>query len=183
MIKHVVLVAALLAATVSAPASALLTGNPVAVTFLYPTIDTVEFGPVGLVPSDTLKHNGLIVSFADRTIDISLPGFGFGGGLSMADFNGILIHDIYGHIDPFIDVRPGAGNMVAAFDASRIGFGANDIWLNLQGLGFHVDDDLVVAINGGAGGVPEPASWMMLIAGFGLTGAAVRRRAAVRASA
>jgi hypothetical protein len=30
----------------------------------------------------------------------------------------------------------------------------------------------------GVGGVPEPASWAMLIAGFGLTGAAMRRRAA-----
>ncbi|OYU15929.1 MAG: hypothetical protein CFE37_03605 [Alphaproteobacteria bacterium PA4] len=29
---------------------------------------------------------------------------------------------------------------------------------------------------GGGGGVPEPASWAMLIAGFGLTGAAMRRR-------
>jgi len=29
---------------------------------------------------------------------------------------------------------------------------------------------------GGAGAVPEPASWAMLIAGFGLTGAAMRRR-------
>jgi hypothetical protein len=28
----------------------------------------------------------------------------------------------------------------------------------------------------GVGGVPEPASWAMLIAGFGLTGAAMRRR-------
>lgn len=26
------------------------------------------------------------------------------------------------------------------------------------------------------GSVPEPASWLMLIAGFGLTGAAMRRR-------
>ena len=31
----------------------------------------------------------------------------------------------------------------------------------------------------GAPGVPEPASWAMLIAGFGLTGAAMRRRQAV----
>jgi len=29
---------------------------------------------------------------------------------------------------------------------------------------------------GGTGAVPEPASWAMLIAGFGLTGAAMRRR-------
>jgi hypothetical protein len=30
------------------------------------------------------------------------------------------------------------------------------------------------------GGVPEPASWALMIAGFGLTGAALRRRAATR---
>ena len=29
---------------------------------------------------------------------------------------------------------------------------------------------------GGAGGVPEPATWAMLIVGFGLVGAAARRR-------
>ena len=33
----------------------------------------------------------------------------------------------------------------------------------------------------GIAGVPEPASWAMLIAGFGLTGSAMRRRRAVAA--
>ena len=33
----------------------------------------------------------------------------------------------------------------------------------------------------GAGAVPEPASWAMLIAGFGLVGAAARRRRAIAA--
>ncbi|WP_017668865.1 PEPxxWA-CTERM sorting domain-containing protein [Sandarakinorhabdus sp. AAP62] len=36
---------------------------------------------------------------------------------------------------------------------------------------------------GGVGGVPEPASWAMLIVGFGLVGAMQRRRGAVRVSA
>ena len=31
-----------------------------------------------------------------------------------------------------------------------------------------------------AGGVPEPAAWALMLAGFGLTGAAMRRRAKVR---
>ncbi len=35
----------------------------------------------------------------------------------------------------------------------------------------------------GTAAVPEPASWAMLIAGFGLTGAAMRRRARVAATA
>ena len=34
------------------------------------------------------------------------------------------------------------------------------------------------SINGGGGEVPEPSTWLMLIAGFGLTGAVARRRAA-----
>nr|WP_310522891.1 PEPxxWA-CTERM sorting domain-containing protein [Polymorphobacter sp.] len=39
-----------------------------------------------------------------------------------------------------------------------------------------VDDVVLNQVGGGTGGVPEPASWAMLIAGFGLTGAAMRRR-------
>ncbi|MFZ4688165.1 MAG: PEPxxWA-CTERM sorting domain-containing protein [Polymorphobacter sp.] len=38
-----------------------------------------------------------------------------------------------------------------------------------------------VTLGAGAGGVPEPASWALLIAGFGLTGAAMRRQRAVAA--
>jgi hypothetical protein len=37
-------------------------------------------------------------------------------------------------------------------------------------------DNVVLNASMGAPGVPEPASWAMLIAGFGLTGAAMRRR-------
>jgi hypothetical protein len=44
-------------------------------------------------------------------------------------------------------------------------------------------DDLVIRVTatalGTPGGVPEPASWAMLIAGFGLVGAAQRRRKAI----
>jgi hypothetical protein len=45
--------------------------------------------------------------------------------------------------------------------------------------GFQFGGDTVIATEGAARvdpGVPEPASWAMLIAGFGLTGAAMRRR-------
>ena len=48
-------------------------------------------------------------------------------------------------------------------------------------------DNITYTLPGGEGGngetpaVPEPASWAMLIAGFGLTGAMMRRRRAVAA--
>lgn len=43
--------------------------------------------------------------------------------------------------------------------------------------------DILNVENATQGGVPEPASWAMLIAGFGLTGAAMRRRRATVAAA
>ncbi|NJC07653.1 hypothetical protein GGQ62_000651 [Polymorphobacter fuscus] len=45
------------------------------------------------------------------------------------------------------------------------------------GNGYAPTDDWQTAVRGNiTPGVPEPASWAMLIAGFGLTGAAMRRR-------
>jgi hypothetical protein len=49
-------------------------------------------------------------------------------------------------------------------------------------------DDIIIRVTAipfadpGGGAVPEPASWAMLIAGFGLVGAAQRRRKAVAAA-
>lgn len=51
----------------------------------------------------------------------------------------------------------------------------------VQNGGSAVADMNIWAYAGGVGAVPEPASWAMLIAGFGLVGAAARRRRAVAA--
>lgn len=45
----------------------------------------------------------------------------------------------------------------------------NDVWPSI--------DDLTLGTAAVAPGVPEPAAWMLMIAGFGLVGAAMRRRA------
>jgi len=52
----------------------------------------------------------------------------------------------------------------------RINFGANDL-----DLGVVLSDTAIGGSNGG-GGVPEPAAWLLMIGGFGLAGAALRRR-------
>ena len=53
---------------------------------------------------------------------------------------------------------------------SSIGFGCDDCSFNT----YHQFSDTVITLGNGA--VPEPASWAMLIAGFGIVGAAARRR-------
>jgi hypothetical protein len=57
-----------------------------------------------------------------------------------------------------------------ATDATKIAFTNGNIGDNALGL-----DDVSISA------VPEPASWAMLIGGFGLTGAAMRRRRRVTA--
>ena len=74
------------------------------------------------------------------------------------------------------DVTPNAMNWKAfsvnffATDATKIAFTNGNIGDNALGL-----DDVSISA------VPEPASWAMLIGGFGLTGAAMRRRRRVTA--
>lgn len=62
-----------------------------------------------------------------------------------------------------------AGTHRFAFDISRseTGFG--------RGVAF-VIDDVQTTFSPAAGGVPEPAQWALLIGGFGIVGAAARRR-------
>lgn len=74
------------------------------------------------------------------------------------------------------------------------GFNAGDTWrTRVLYLGFddqisNIDDnhdDFIVRVTVGGfnpGGVPEPGTWAMLIAGFGMVGAARRRRRAVVAA-
>lgn len=53
----------------------------------------------------------------------------------------------------------------------------------IRGVPVSIVFDNVVVTERGAPAVPEPATWVMMIAGFGLIGAALRRRAAMPASA
>ncbi len=69
----------------------------------------------------------------------------------------------------------GGGQMNGGF---RIG---STIFLNSEPSGYEKVIYAFTGAGGGGGGVPEPASWVMLIAGFGLVGAAARRSRTVAA--
>jgi hypothetical protein len=78
---------------------------------------------------------------------------------------------------------PSNGNQALPATNRRINFiaGANEVITGLKftstGVAFEFDTFAAELAGGGTGNaVPEPSSWAMLIAGFGLVGAARRRR-------
>ena len=76
-------------------------------------------------------------------------------------------------------------NGVTSFDLASIGFAGQVKALKIVGLdaggaspGFDVVN--IQALPGSITAVPEPATWALMIGGFGLMGSALRRRAALR---
>jgi hypothetical protein len=91
-----------------------------------------------------------------------------------------------GYTVDFIAV--GAGNYFDLYQLSAPGSNGNWSTIDIPGIrGTHPKEDYLVFFGtknagpaggpgGGAAGVPEPASWLMMLAGFGLIGAAFRTR-------
>ena len=91
-----------------------------------------------------------------------------------ASFNGFRISDVNSTIGDFTGVTiNGLTNMVG-FDASRVTFDANNIWVNWQGLAFHSDTFVALDING-SNQVSEPAGIALLALGLLAASAAGRR--------
>ena len=76
-----------------------------------------------------------------------------------------------------VDSLSGAGDSFTDFDFGTLAVGDSAGYIIDKGAGGYFNDATgvnVTLIN--AGTIPEPASWALLIAGFGLTGAALRFR-------
>lgn len=77
---------------------------------------------------------------------------------------------------------PSNGDQGAASTNRRVNFtaGAGEVITGLRlrstSVAFEFDNFAATEAFGGQGGVPEPATWAMLLAGFGLVGASARRR-------
>lgn len=132
-------------------------------------------GPIG--SGFTMRPDGV------PDVPVTAPGYGY--------FNpsGSVIADgAYGAAGAAFNI----GSLVGSFSATP---GAGDFFaigystvvtLAASGSLYAMVNDTAYFNNGGAfsvevGAVPEPASWAMLIAGFGLVGATLRRRRAVPA--
>jgi len=90
------------------------------------------------------------------------------GDPSTCGFNGPCAQDL--HVDVGNDGYAGPGGTDTAFSAY-----VSDHGVHLENFAFRVTPE------GGAGGVPEPAAWALMISGFGMAGATLRRRRAVTA--
>ena len=171
--------ASVLAMAIAAPANAaLLLGKTIQLSYLFPDQGSIFEGPnnntVGTT-GDTVFFGLVHATPGDRTLTVTLPGFS--GGFSGGSFNGVRLHDAFNTVAAFTSVTVSSLSNVAGFDASRVSFDADNIYLNFSGLNIRSDFFAQVDIGGG---VPEPAAWALMIAGFGLVGAAARRRQSVR---
>ena len=176
MTRLTLLAATAIATAFSAPASALLTGNSVGIQYIFPDITTVyqDLGS-NLVGTDgpTAFPGYFDFSFTDATATTS--AFQFASSWTTTSFNGFRLYDFNNTIAAFTSVTINPASNMTGLDASRITFDANNIYVNWNGLNFDSGTIVTLDINGGSA-VPEPASWAMMIGGFGLVGAAMRRR-------
>lgn len=109
------------------------------------------------------------------TIEFSLDGITFSGpivlGSGLAVSTGVNKSYYYGGGGPFDSTL-----FVTSIDLSDYGFGAGDTIKAARITGSPELDLIRVAGLGAA--VPEPTTWALMIAGFGLAGAGLRRRRA-----
>ncbi len=151
------------------------------------SLDVVLGGPKN--PEDFLSlptGSFVTVGFTDETVidgvgnDIFIGEVGASGERADIFVSGDLVN--------FTFLGTALDSGITSFDLSSIGFlgpvrAVKIVGLDSFGGSQGFDVGFIQVLPGSIGGVPEPSSWAMLIAGFGLVGAASRRRAALAKTA
>ena len=140
------------------------------------TIEVASFNPgVSAESNSLLSQPGnaapLSILLASNADSITFTSGSFDGGTIFADF--------FSSTGALVATRSFTGSGYSIFSFSGLGtFRGITFRDNSDGAGVRFQNFSYNSV--AAGGVPEPASWAMMIAGFGLAGTAMRRRATVR---
>ena len=165
--KLKIALAATALALVSAPAFAAISlGDTLQIQYLFPTIgsvvqtnSTLFTGPGTTLP---IIYTGTATFTANMVTLTDNPAF---GSYNPASFSGVKITDLTnaGAFSGWA-VLPGATHGYDSFALS-----GGSLYVNWQGQ--PVGGSMSIG-----GGVPEPATWALMLGGFGLAGVALRRR-------
>ena len=140
-------------------------------------IDVDFFNPgVSAASNSLLSQPGnmapLSVLLGGNADSITFTSGSFEGGTVFADF--------FSSTGALVATRSFTGNGYSVYSFSGLGtFRGITFRNNTDSFGVRFQNFSYNSVTGG-GGIPEPASWAMMIAGFGLAGTAMRRRATVR---
>lgn len=170
--KAILLCGAVLSgAFLASSASAQLTGDTISVAYNFPTLGN-NYSNYSASPSTFTVGNGvettltvdgfqMPIDFSASALTIAMPSVGW----TSSPYNGPVFTNL-SHLFPTVTGATG-------IDLSRISVTGNQLAINWSGMAFNQGDHVTLSF---AGGVPEPATWALLILGFGAIGMAMRRR-------
>ena len=150
-------------------ASASIVGDTVNVTHYFPDVNSTN-ADMGsqVVPTANFNYFGyydVVVGGDYLTYTSGMTGYQW----TDSTFNGPVLTDLNA---TFTSASIDASSTLAGFDASRLTFDANHIYVNMHGL--DLIGYLKINFETGSSAVPEPASIALMLAG--LAGAAAARR-------
>lgn len=158
--------------------ASLLEGKTLGFQILLPTISDVFSSPLNgnypVGPGVEISDSGVTGNFSDTNLRADFhTGFTYFAGYS---FVGWHFFDVFGDIGSFTGVSVNSDTNMIGFDASRITFDADNIWVNLRGLSVTRTTVVSMDVSSAPISVPEPGTYTMILAALGLLGMMTRRR-------
>lgn len=168
---------------ISVAAHAGFDGQTFGVYYAYPTANT-QYPQALAVPSSFVVGAGveslvtvegvttIAVDFSDNSLDLRLMTVLSNPTWNTAPFNGLVFDLQAGGAIAFTSATIGSGTTIAGFDVSRVGLTSGQITISWNGLFYKDGTDVVINF---AAPVPEPQTYLLLIAGLGAVALARRR--------